>query len=314
MTKKKKQVTKTFENKAIIIIAAIVIFLFVLMITLWVKRGTYAVGGNETNVEITCPSNITAGSNIICDVTLNLDGSDTILSVNANYDLADEIDYVSFELDNECETSCFEIYASTENGFALVNMDGVTESVLLGHLTLDIPEDITTSESYKVGLKNIELSDSEFVMHTLENSSINITIGGDAPGPITTNETVTRIKDHTTYGELKTTLGLGNDVTLISNDGNAITDEDIVKTGDQIQLANGNTLTLSVLGDVTGDGQVKVNDVGKMYRHVMERQIITDPVLLASGDVVQNNEVKINDVGRAYRYVMERITSLEVIE
>lgn len=314
MKKSAKKNKNKNSNTNYIIAGLVIIFLFILMVIFWINRGTFGLVENAPSVSLSCPAEATPGANIVCDVTLNIENNEPIYSVNANYDLASELEFVGFEIDSECQESCFEEYANTNSGFALVNINGATSSVTIGQLTIAIPSNTPSGDNYKIGLKNIELTNQAYEMTELDNYSTSISVSGEEPGPVTEGEMVTRIKDHTTYGELKTALNLANDVVIISNKGGTITDSDIVKTGDKIQLSNGTEVTLSVLGDLTGDGLVRVNDVGKLYRHLKQREIITAEHILAAGNVINDETIKTNDVGRMYRYVKERITSLEVIK
>ena len=128
---------------------------------------------------------------------------------------------------------------------------------------------------------------------------------------------IKRIQSGTTYGTLKSAITTTGVITVISHDGQAVTDSSIIKTGDKISIRlrnNEYVYALSVLGDLTGDGEIKVNDVSKLYRHLKARDIITAEEVLAAGNIVNDGEIKISDVSRLYRYIKGRITSLEVVE
>ena len=93
-----------------------------------------------------------------------------------------------------------------------------------------------------------------------------------------------------------------------------VDNSDIVKTGDVlvISLSSGTLeYTVSVLGDLTGDGIANMGDVGLLYRYLKGK---SDLMLyqIASGDVINNGSIKVNDVSRIYRYNKGKITSMEV--
>ena len=73
--------------------------------------------------------------------------------------------------------------------------------------------------------------------------------------------------------------------------GNSLNDNSLVKTGDTITFNyNGEfvTYTLSVLGDVTGDGIIKIVDVARIYKHYKsskDSDKITDAATLAAAKI-----------------------------
>lgn len=333
-TTPKKSNTNSSDNKSLIIMGIIAFALLVLMIIFWIKHGTYSLGEEPSYLTISCPAEAHPGDTVKCSVTLNTDGAQ-ILSINANYDIAPELEYNTFMLDDECEGEmCFDEYANTENGFAVVNLNGVNTNRLIGNLFIHIPDSITVDNSYKVGLKNVELSDDAFEMIEAPNTSVNIQVVADGSGdtptptpgddtptptpggeePYTEDQIIPRVPHGITYATLKTQLNLRNNVTLISHDEKEINDSSLVRTSDKIQLSNGVKLTISVLGDINCDGFVRVSDVSVLYRHVNDREYITKEEILLAGDINHDTHVRVADVAVLYRYVNGRINSLEVVE
>ena len=119
----------------------------------------------------------------------------------------------------------------------------------------------------------------------------------------------------TKISELKSKISTSGEINYISNDGNAVEDNDIIKTGDKVSInINGkeSEYSISVLGDVTGDGEIKINDVSKIYRFFKGR-ITSDTfgdIYVSAGDVTKDGDIKINDVSKIYRFFKGRITSL----
>lgn len=62
------------------------------------------------------------------------------------------------------------------------------------------------------------------------------------------------------------------------------------------------TYSVTILGDVTGDGTVEINDVSRLYR-TYKGVLTLSKIEKITGDVVEDNEIKINDVSKLYRYV-----------
>lgn len=114
------------------------------------------------------------------------------------------------------------------------------------------------------------------------------------------------------YNELLNNLETKGDILLISNDNKNIINSDIIKTGDRISINYNNInhqFALSVLGDLTGDGQILINDISKMYSYVKGKSALEDEYF-NSGDVTHDNKVLINDVSKLYQYIKTGDVSL----
>jgi len=67
----------------------------------------------------------------------------------------------------------------------------------------------------------------------------------------------------------------------------------------------------TVYGDVNNDGDINMDDVIKLLRHVAKAEIITDPKLLAAGEIVEDGQVNMDDVIRLLRFVAKAIPNLK---
>lgn len=170
-----KIITFLKKNYVFIIPIAIIIILFLAMTIIWIKKGTF--GLDEENIFIiNCPMTSVASREVECDLYLNT-SEKNILSVNANYDFDEGVSYVSYGVDASCTgDKCLEPLAITENGFAIYNTEGVTGNVFLGRLVIKFDDDVTPNKEYKIGLKNIELSNSDYEMIELDESYTTVRI------------------------------------------------------------------------------------------------------------------------------------------
>lgn len=119
----------------------------------------------------------------------------------------------------------------------------------------------------------------------------------------------------TKIGELKSKISTSGEVNYISNDGNAVEDNDIIKTGDRVSININGTKTeykVIVFGDVTGDGEIRSNDVAKVYRFIRGRisSDVFDDLCVSAGEVTGDGEIRSNDVAKIYRFIRGRISSL----
>lgn len=71
-------------------------------------------------------------------------------------------------------------------------------------------------------------------------------------------------------------------------------DIDYIKTG-MLYKSDYRTYKISLAGDVTGDGLVKMNDVMKIANHIVNGKVLVNEYYIA-GDVTGDNNVKMNDV------------------
>ena len=61
-------------------------------------------------------------------------------------------------------------------------------------------------------------------------------------------------------------------------------------------------VTVCLLGDVTGDGNVNILDIARLYAHV-KGDLLTDDYAMACGDVTEDGSLNIIDVGRLYAHI-----------
>ena len=152
-----------FIKKNIVLCVCFISFiiLFIVMTFLGAfKKGTFSLDDETNKIIISCPATFNAGEVVECDVSLSLVDNSVVYSVNANYDFEDGISYESFGVTtNECSGSaCFEALEINDEGFAVINLDGVSNSFNFGKLRVKMPENVSANDNYKIGLKEIELS------------------------------------------------------------------------------------------------------------------------------------------------------------
>ena len=101
-----------------------------------------------------------------------------------------------------------------------------------------------------------------------------------------------------------------NDLLFIfdSTGENAIDDNQKLGTGMIIKLIKNNKEndrdTIVVKGEVTGDGQIKINDIVKVVNHVAELETL-EGIWFEAGDFSSDGQIKINDVVAIVNIVAE---------
>lgn len=81
---------------------------------------------------------------------------------------------------------------------------------------------------------------------------------------------------------------------------NENSNKNILGTGMQI-----NGYTIISVGDVTGDGHVKINDVMKISNYIIEGNGLDNTYYQIAADVTKDSNIKINDVMKISNYIIE---------
>ena len=158
------------------ILSALIVVVLIITLVMTNRKGTYSISGDNSVLSIVCPATANAGDEVTCNVFLNISNS-TILSVNANYNISGGLvnGNVVFDAEESCNSNnCFEYFVSTNNGFSVINQTGATTYSQVGSMTFTVSG--TSNTTYNVGLKNIELCNSNYEMISLNNVSTSIRI------------------------------------------------------------------------------------------------------------------------------------------
>lgn len=88
----------------------------------------------------------------------------------------------------------------------------------------------------------------------------------------------------------------GTYVLIISKEGYVSRELTVTLTDANMKL----DAKLQKVGDMSGDGEINIGDVGKLYAHIRGVSVIEDPYLLECADVNGDGEVNVADTGRLY--------------
>ena len=149
----------------------VIIGLFALVGMIWISKGTFSVDEVENGLVISCPGAVSPGEEVTCGIKANVKNR-IVTAINAKYNHVEGLVYKDFALDNN---NGFSIYANEEAGFAVVDLEGMTENVMLGSVKVVIPTDALPNEKYKIGLTEIEYSDKEQT-YSIEDAMIEVRV------------------------------------------------------------------------------------------------------------------------------------------
>ena len=112
------------------------------------------------------------------------------------------------------------------------------------------------------------------------------------------NRIIYYVKEKTLMGDILNKTSTNGTVVLYDNKNNVIKQNHLAGTGYIISFKFKNEVVnyvVSVKGDVTGDGYVKVNDVMKIANYLLENKGLNGEYLIAA-DINEDNKVKMNDL------------------
>ena len=93
----------------------------------------------------------------------------------------------------------------------------------------------------------------------------------------------------------------------ITNSSNASKTSGSLVTGDKIIIAcNGlsKTYTVVIYGDLNGDGEINVVDLGKVQKHLLKTSTLTGAYLKAA-DTDKNGSINVVDLGKVQKHLLK---------
>lgn len=144
------------NNKKVFIGVLVIIVIFVIVLVLLLNKNTFASLEDTDSITITCPDTASAGEEIECSIVLTSVTMST-QGISAKYSVSEGMEFVQFNTNKDSWNE----YANDEDGFVLVNFDGVTGSSLIGTVKYTVPDTATSNEIYKVSLVDANIGDGE---------------------------------------------------------------------------------------------------------------------------------------------------------
>ena len=119
---------------------------------------------------------------------------------------------------------------------------------------------------------------------------------------------ITNVQPSTTVESFKIAFNPADNVSLsfLSSYGVPISDTEKIGTGSKIVITqNSVTTTYNVViyGDVTGEGEIAINDLVAIKKHLLNQQILSS-VYLTAGDIYKKSSVSISDVLAVKKYLL----------
>ena len=177
---------------------------------------------------------------------------------------------------------------------------------------LDLPSDKTiheikvTSENGDVRIYKltvIKVSDTTSISDIISNLSVKVS-----------GSVIYNISPNTNAGTLINSINkysAGTTVTINESNGVGVGSGSTLKTGQTIKMitpsGESKSFVISIIGDVSGDGEVTILDLLKVQKHLLGSSKLSSEYLI-SGDTNGDAEVTILDLLRVQKYILKSIT------
>lgn len=95
--------------------------------------------------------------------------------------------------------------------------------------------------------------------------------------------------------------------------GNEISDESLIGTGDKVQILREEKelvyeYNIVINGEVTGDGKINSGDLLRIVKHLNNTTVFNNPVILKAADVTKDNKINSGDLLKIVKYLNKTTT------
>lgn len=176
----------------------------------------------------------------------------------------------------------------------------INETANVFTIKFRVKEEITVPTNTIISVKNI-IGSNGLENISSENANLNLTIVKredfiTSEKYIVEDEIISRIKPNTTITELRKNINASQDIVIIDKNGNILENDQKIGTGMQLKVGK-LTYTLSVIGDIDGDGEISVADLSKIKLHLIDLETLTG-LELKSGNIDGIDEITLIDLAQ----------------
>ena len=114
---------------------------------------------------------------------------------------------------------------------------------------------------------------------------------------IVQNNYILNVRQKTTAEQFADKFNLSSEYSIIRNDTN-LPNDNIIATGDVLELRNGATYTIIVAGDINCDGKVTTYDLSTLRRYILNLRKFNELESLAADINVDEQELGVKDYSR----------------
>ena len=169
-------------------------------------------------------------------------------------------------------------------------------------IVFKVKESITSDIQTIIKIKEIHASGGNGLV-TSNDAQVNIKVEIPIVESITSEKYlieekyISKILPETTVKEFIQNVETEQNMVFLDEQGNVLTENDLVKTGTTLKVGSTLQYTLGVTGDIDRDGIITVNDLAKLKLHCIDLKKLTG-IELKVADVDYTGNVDTNDIAR----------------
>lgn len=239
-------------------------------------------------------------------IVLNLNNNKKTIDIDnylVEFSSSEKIDVVIIKMENDEEDYAREFSGLDNNYFVMFYKNG--SKVSKSNINLDIK---TSGKSLSVydNYGNI-LNISNDIVLNKNNYIITFVDTPKETNGYVTVDIDSLVKDLENIG-----VNSNSSVLIYNNKNELINNENKLGTGYKVVIKNSNVVneyTVVVKGDTTGDANINLNDITRLYHYYKKIEKMEEYFVLA-GDVAKNDIINLNDITKIYHYYKKIISDL----
>lgn len=281
-----------------------IVLMIVILAGMIISTNAYAVEGCDIELKST-KTQVQKQEEFEVNVNIaNINSERGIISLSGviEYDKT-SLTLVKMEGKNGWETPTKDVSYNESNGKFVIVRNAVNknnETVF----TMTFKVNDAAAENINIKLTDINVADGD-KLFGIDKAETNVTLT-EEPAPeefitstkyIVGDTDISKIDAKTKFSDFKKNVETNCNLVLTDKEGNVLGDDTVVATG--MILKGGETLeyTLIVTGDINGNGEIDITDLGKAKLHVIEVENLIG-IYHKAADMDYNNKIDVNDVAK----------------
>lgn len=233
------------------------------------------------------------------DISIDVDMENYKLYVKYNNKILEEFNLIYIDI-NGYETLNKSILVSEDVSYdnfinAIIVSEGITYKLYSGDV------EVTSGNILKDMVLKIYYKDEEIYEYLISNEYVkfdeSLSVDNMIIRDILVNTTIDFIKDK---------IDTSGSIDVLDKNNNVLAPTDKLKTGDKFRVnlpSQTLTYSISVMGDVNGDGNITREDIELSSKHIIKGNLITGAEYLKAIDMDNNNVANINDIIKMVKQV-----------
>ncbi len=194
-------------------------------------------------------------------------------------------------------------YNPNNSKFVTDNQNFVKEAGTIFTIKFKVKENVKPEQRTMIKVENITASNGKTLM---KSNQAQLEINVEEPvkeDKITSDKYliepnyISKIVPGTTVKVFKQNVTTESDLVFIDQQGNQLGEDDIITTSTILKVGKTLQYTLSVIGDIDGNGVLDVNDLAKLKLHYIDIEELEGEKFKAA-DLDQNGEIGMNDIAQ----------------